>query len=478
MPNTKIKKDQKRELQFSVKKEDGGSTIQFILPYYSSNQVLPPELPDYNGLYGYNQAKERLLLSTPRAEGQWANAIGIAIAKMASLNWAVESNTPLRIKRAQEFLLNAGAGLGIFGWVPFLSAHLGAFLAIGRSFIEIERATPANGSKVINIHHLNPLKCRLTGDSQYPVNYMSGSGVRKLGWHQVIVIVDGLDPTEGEMNITIGAAERSYKSIAKLAALENYIYEKISGRRPQSLYFLGGAIQRHIDDAIEGSALDADRQGLRSFRGAAVQAVPGDVPLSLVEIALAELPDGFDAVQERERGDLSYSNSIGLDPQDLNPSLVGRQGLGGTGNQSVVLARKQRGRGLSAWMSQFSHAINELALTPATLFTFSDPSPEERQTEADISKTRAETRKIQIEDGEITADQARNLAVDEGDLPREFIEVDETGGNVLADDDKILAETKPTEIKPEDDSEVAQLLGDIEKFLEEKSTNSQQKRTL
>ncbi len=469
MPDTKIVEDPKRQLTFSVKKDDEGGYVQFILPYYYPNQVLPPELPVYSSFYGYNHGRERTLLITPRHEGQWASAIGIAIAKMASLNWAVESNTPLRIKRTQEWLLNAGAGLGVFGWVPFMAAHLGAYLGLGRAFIEIERATPANGSQVINIHHLNPLRCRLTGDPQYPVHYLSGDGVRKLGWHQVMVIVDMLDPTEGEMRLTMGATERAYKSIIKMAAIDSYVYEKVSGARPQALYFLGGAVQRHIKDAIEGSELDADRKGIMSFRGAAVQAVPGDIPLTLVTIPLAELPDGFDADQERDRADLIYANAIGLDPQDINPSLVGRQGLGSSGNQSVVLARKQRGRGLSAWMAQFSHALNELALNAKVLFTFSDPSPEEKQSEVDLSKTRAETRKIQIETGEITPDQARNLAVDDGDLPREFIEVDETGGNVLRDDAKILAEVKPPagegETGRQGEGEMEALVGDIEAFL-------------
>jgi len=191
----------------------------------------------------------------------------------------------------------------------------------------------------------------------------------------------------------------------------------------------------------------------------------------LVTIPLAELPDGFEATTERERADLIYANAIGLDPQDINPTIIGRQGLGSTGNQSVVLARKQRGRGLASWMTQFSQAMNELALNAGVLFTFSDPSTEEQKTEAEVSKIRAETRKIQIESGEITPEQSTNLAVDDGDLPREFIEVDETGGNVIRDDDKPLAQTQVSEedreaISVEGETEISKLISDVEKFLD------------
>jgi hypothetical protein len=453
--------DQKRKLQFSVKKDDydEGGTIQFIVPYYYYNNqlALPPDLPPYNTYYGYYHSRDSTLLSAPRHEGQWANALSIAISKMASLAWEVEGNIPLRLNRAQQWLLNAGAGMGIFGWVPFLSMHLRSYLGMGRAFIEIERATPANGSKVINIHHLNPLRCRLTGNPQKPVNYLSREGpVRQLHWHQVMILLDMPDPTEGEMGTDISATERAYRHITKMASIENYVYEKVSGRRPQALYFLGGAVQRHIDDAVTTAAQSSDRQGLVSFGQAAIQAMPGDVPLTLITIPLAELPDGFDAVQERERADLVYADAIGLDPQDLNPALVGRQGLGSTGNQSVVLSEKQKGRSLATWKQDFTHNVNELALDSATLFTFQQPDLRDQKLEAENAKTRAETRKIQIEDGEITPEQATNIAVDAGDLPREFLEEDVTGGNVVTDTDKPLAQAKPRAIRDDANGRAAE----------------------
>ena len=44
----------------------------------------------------------------------------------------------------------------------------------------------------------------------------------------------------------------------------------------------------------------------------------------------------------------------------------------------------------------------------------------------------------------LTADEARQLAVDAGDLPREFIASDETPGGVLGDEEKPLTEAPPT----------------------------------
>ena len=444
--------EQLRTLQFSVKKDEGG-TMTFILPAYDygNRQALPPRLPNHDyTVNSYYRSRDRILLSTPQYEAQWANAIGLAIAKNASLAWAVESDIALRRNRAHEWLLNAGAGIGLFGWVPFLSAHLRSYHTLGRAFIEIERATPANGSKVVNIHHLNPLRCRITGDNRFPVNYLSPDGkTRKLGWHQVMILQDLTDPTEGEMGLEMSAAERAYPQIIKLAAMEWYVYEKISGRRPLALHFLGGAVQRQIDDVIASGQEDASRQGLVSYMGAAVAAVPGDVPLSLVTIPLAELPDRFEPEAERLRADLLYANALGLDPQDLNPGLVGRQGLGSTGNQSEVLANKKTDRPLATWRQQFMHQLNQLALDDQTTFTFREADLVDQGKEAENAKLRAETRQIQIEGGEITPDQATNLAVDTGDLPREFIEEDVTGGGLLTDTDQPEREQQGGTDKPE-----------------------------
>lgn len=454
--------DQQRKLQFSVKKDDA-QHISFILPgyLYAHGMALPPMLPDQvGGFEGYYRVRDTILLSAPHYEGQWAAAVGIAISKMASLAWEVESDGPVLREKAQQMLLNAGAGMGIFGWVPFLSMNLRAHLAIARSFIEIERSSAARGSKIINVHHLNPLRCRLTGNPSKPVNFLTRDGdVRALGWHQVIPLIDMPDPTEGEYGIAMSATERAYRQIIKLSAIESYVYEKVSGKRPLAIYFLGGATQRHIDDALDSAVEDSERRNHLSYMGAVISAIPSDIPLNLVTVPLAELPDGFEAREERERADLVYANAIGLDPQDLSPSLVGRQGLGSTGNQSVVLAEKSEGRPLSLWRQQFTHNMNELALSDKVTFTFQDVvTLRDKKLDAEAAKLRAETRKLQVESGEITPDQARNLAVDEGDLPREFIEQDVTGGGKLTDADKPEAEEPQEEERPEPGTRNPELL--------------------
>ena len=82
--------------------------------------------------------------------------MSIAIAKMASMSWAIDTPSPLRRKRAQELLNRAGAGLGVFSWVPFLSVGLRGFLSLGMQFIEIERMTKTGGGKIVDLAQSKP----------------------------------------------------------------------------------------------------------------------------------------------------------------------------------------------------------------------------------------------------------------------------------------------------------------------------------
>lgn len=427
-----------RELKRSVKQGDDGRVVQFVVNYDTWRyKALPQQLPvDYGGWYGFNRPKDAVLLSTPHHAAMWASALGIAIKKRVSLAWEVSGEVAIRYRRAQQWLLNAGAGMGLFGWVPFLSMGLRSYYCTGVQYIEIERATSANGSRVINVHHLDPLKCCLTGDNETPVHYLADDGkVRPLKWHEVIIISSLPDPTEGRMGIMMSAAEQAYKRIILDAALERYVYERITGLSPNSIHFIGNALERHIEDAVRVAKDEASAQGLTAYMNAIMVPVPSDTPIGIASIDLASIPEKTDPDRERSRSDLIYAHVLDLDPQEVNPQLVGRQGLGSSGNQSVVLA--QKGRGYRSWEQQFTHQLNQLALDSKTTFTFVEDDVRDRQANADVRKTDAETEKILVETGITTPSQSLNNMVDGGYLPSEYLQAeDATASGSLADTEK------------------------------------------
>jgi len=317
----------------SVRKEDFShdGSLLFMVPFYPQSgarvKALPDELPAAER-WGYYSRRDMTLLDTVYHESMWADAIGIAVSKAAAWGWEIESTIPLRQKRAQSLLLR-GTTAGVFrGWVNFVSAHLRSFLLSGLAVVEVERASAAYTSQIVALNHLNPLRCIPTDDPQRPVQYVDVKGnVHTLYDWQVMAFPAMPDPV-GELNLKFSAAERAYKAIKLLAAIERYLYEKVSGKRALALHFIQGITSRHLEQAIKSSEEEQAMKGMYSYMGAACVPIPGDIPAQLLTVPLAELPDGFDAQALRDDAYIKYANAIGLDPNDIEPRVAQSRNLG------------------------------------------------------------------------------------------------------------------------------------------------------
>ncbi len=411
----------------SVKKDDfARGTIQFVFPsygydaYFKKAVVLPRRLPYFNRWAFYTE-RDWTLLTTPYHEAVWANTVAIATTKAAAWGWEAIGDVPLRRKRLHELCLYATVGVFV-GWVPFISAHLRSFLLTGKAIVEIERSTAAAGSRITALHHLNPLRCRFTDNPRKPVEYLDRRGqVHLLEHHQVMMFVDNPSPTEGDIYMQQSAAERVYDRIGTMEATHRYLYEKITGARALSYEFIQGVTQRMMEDAEKSSLMDRERSGNMLYRGVVAIPVPGDVPVQRVSIPIAEIPDGFAYQEIHDNTVIDYCASTGMDVNDVDPRLAQRASLG-SGAQAVILAEKEKGKGLSAWRRSWTDNLAMLVAGTDTKFAWSERSLDDEGKAAINMKTRVETRKVMQEAGEIDQDQARSLAADEGDIPKEFLD--------------------------------------------------------
>ena len=438
------------EKEQSVKKADyvdgasaQGSVLNFLIPAYSYHgggsyesafSTLPKQLPHY-ARYTFFQTKDIVLLATPHYEALWASAMAIATTKAAAWGWEVESTIPLRRKKAHDILMNSTAGV-FTGFVPFISAHLRSFLLTGKAVVEIERESKAVGSSVVALHHLNPLRCLFTDDPKTPVLYYDRLGqIHELKWWQVMLFGDNVDPTEGEYSLVMGSAERAYVQIATMAAVDRFLYEKVTGTRALSIEFIQGITRKTLEDALVSSDHEMERRGSLLYKGVVTVPIPGDIPMNRVSIPLAEIPDGFDAKGMRDYATIVYAGATGMDVNDLDPRLAQARNLG-SGAQSIVIAEKAKGKGLAAWRTQWANNMNLWVLDDKTTFTFHEENLDDMAKKADIGMKRAQKRATQVQTGEITNLESRNLAVDEGDLPEEFLQEDMTPATAIGPGDK------------------------------------------
>ncbi|MBP0119826.1 MAG: hypothetical protein ITD33_03050 [Nitrosarchaeum sp.] len=390
--------------------------------------ALPPELPPF-----WSSKRDDYLAATVFHEDMWQGAVGVATTKMAALGWEVKSEIGLRARKGHDLLMASEAGSG---WVNFISKHMQAFLLTGNgAFVEIVRASRSGGSRVLGLMHLDPHRCVRTGDPHIPVLYRDRKGaIHELRQHQVFMISDMPDHRELHFGVGHCAAERAYNTIYKLSAIEQFMREKVAGRKPLAIHFLSGVLKSHVEDILQSAQGEAARRGVQSYMGAAIATIAGDQPPTLVTVPLAEIPVGFVPQEERQNGYLIYARALGLDVQDLQPLSSGAMG---TATQSKVLDEKSKGMGATvAWRQAFTHMLNEFVFSEYVNFHFIEKDYRDQRAAQDVSTARGAFVGQIIQAGIITPQQGLQLLVDSKDLPRDFLPKDRTITEVYTDDER------------------------------------------
>jgi hypothetical protein len=404
-----------------------GVVNYFYMPQDSGSMFsLPPNLPQF-----WSQKRDDFLAATIYHEDMWQSAVGVATTKMAALGFMVKSEIGLRARKGHDLLMASEAGMG---WVNFISKHMQAFLLTGNgAFVEIVRATRSNGSRVLGLMHLDPHRCVRTGDPQIPVLYRDRRGaIHEMKDHQVFMLSDMPDHRELYYGVGHCAAERAYNTIYKMSAIEQFMREKVAGRKPLAIHFLSGVLKSHVDDILQSAQGEAARRGVQSYMGAAIATIAGDQPPQLVTVPLAEIPSGFVPEEERQNAYLIYARALGLDVQDIAPLSSGK-GLG-TATQSRVLDEKSKGMGATvAWRQAFTHMLNEFVFGEYVNFYFVEKDYRDEQNAAAVANARAQFVGSVIQSGIITAQQGLQMLVDYKDLPRDFLPSDQLAVEAYSD---------------------------------------------
>lgn len=390
---------------------------------------------------------DRVLLNTLRYESLWASAVAIYASKIATKGWYIQSRRPRLRSEFHDMLHRARIGTRT-GWVPFVVGVALSYLHCRAAFIEIERTAPGPTSRAVNLHVLNPLKCLLTNSRETPVLYLSDDGK----WHELrdyqVIVLSELN-TFGDLSLShgISAAHRSYKHIYKMASIEAYFLDKITGRRPQTLDLVSGISTEMLDDMRK--AYEAEQRIAANskvpfvkFRGSALSGLLTDKNIVHVRIPLSEIPDGFDRDLETRWAARNYANNTGIDMQDI---LELSGAAMGTGAQSTILHEKQKGRPPEMFATALAAEINRKVFPRDVTFAWYYRDLRDEQQVAANRKTRTETRKLQIESGELTVEQARIIAMQEGDIPPGIVQLPEGALDELPDDMKPFDESEYSE---------------------------------
>lgn len=434
-----------------------GFPLQIAIPQLAS-------LPSYTDLPPYwTWYRDVVLANTIHKEDMWSSAVGRTATKFAAHGYIVRdaSDSQRRVASSLELLRRANGGEG---WTVFaqkiiqdlLTTDNGVFIRIRRAndqavrvrvkgtsdddgFVELVQSS--SGARITGLYHLDSLRCMRTGNLAYPVRYQPLMGPSQLlRWDQVLFYSDMTSPRAELYGVGLCAASRAYKTISKLAALEQLIHEFITGGGANKLAFVGGVADSTLRNLIAAGQADAQAKGFTYYQGVILGAIPGDTPVTINEIMLKSLPEGFDAKTERDNAYLIYANAIGVPVQDIQP--LSGQGLG-TGTQSVILQEASRGVGIAAFLKWWEQTVSDRVLPATTELQFSNEYDlRDQEQQAKVRALRAQERSTRINSGEISPAIARQLAADSDDLPQSLIADDITPGGQLRDDEKPLSEAE------------------------------------
>jgi hypothetical protein len=436
----------------------GGVSLSFLMPWllaYAGYTDLPPY---------WSYARDVALSATIHREDMWASAVGKVATKFAAHGYVIKDSqdSQRRVSASQELFKRINGGEG---WVPtaekliqdWTTTDNGVFLRIRRAddtavkvrlkaaklpggYAEQEFTEVVQGSgagRITGLYHLDSLRCQRTGNLAYPVIYQPLYGAPQLlRWDQVLFNADMPSPRAGLLGVGLCAASRAYKTITTVAAGRQLFHEFITGGGANKLVLIGGLQEQTLRALLAAGVAENQAKGFVYYLGTILGAIPSDTPITVQEIILKSLPEGFDWKQYLDDAYVIYANAIGVPVQDIQP--LSGQGLG-TGTQTVILQEAARGVGIAAFLKWWEQTVSDRVLPATTELSFSNEYDlRDQEQKAKVTGMRASERATRIQSGEISPAIARQLAADSEDLPQDLIAVDVTPGGQLRDDQKPL----------------------------------------
>jgi len=381
-------------------------------------------------------ARDRLLSQTPHFETMWAALIFKLVLKKIAQGFRVEDadDSERRVKAAQRLILGYDGS-----YASGLQRGLQDYLLTDMGMVvEKARASSARGSKVVGLFHLDALRCWPTGDPNKPIVYWSYyGGYHLLDAEDVIRIVDLPSPRVELRGNGMCAASRAWSTILKLAAVEVYFREKITGTRNLAIHIINGISDKQLSTALSTSEDAREARGFVLYKGSTIiPMVEMAATPTVVTIPLAEVPDGFDVNEERTDAYRRYAHSAGANVEEFVPAPAGLN----TGLSTQIRDEANAGQGMASFDKNFELALTHTVFPGSTTFYMgTNQDWRDQKMKADAENARATKLKTYVDSGVISPLQALNAAVDAGDLDPAFLPEDRTQAGDVNDNEKLIS---------------------------------------
>lgn len=377
------------------------------------------------------------------------SAFTTVAARNAAFAWTFDGGARLTA-RAQHILQESNMGGGwrslmIRMTLDLLSQDNGAFIEVVK-----ERDDPS--SRTIGLLNLDAGQCWRTGDPRNPVLYTALDGTyHLLPWYKVLMFEEMPSGIQRLRGLQYSALTRILTTAQIYRDMQQYVREKVSGRNPSSLTFVGGVARNEIQDAMAKMEATANNEGRYRYGGHLM--IPGMSPdraVSVETVDFKSIPDGFDAAEEFNRFIDSLAMALLIDRQDLAPLTGGNLG---TSTQSEVLSRKTRGKGPALFQKLVEDKFNFFGVFgEGVTFRFEEQDAVQEREEAEARKVRADVYKVYYDMG-MPATVIWQMMADNGDLDEEYLALMDQQD---VTDDVTVTDEEPAENQSEMTADAAQ----------------------
>lgn len=291
------------------------------------------------------------------------------------------------------------------------------------------------GGVAYGVNYLDPAQCYRTYDPEYPVLYVDPIKGTRHQIHRSRVVMFSNMPMPNELARGVGFCplSRALLSVQLMQAIQEYRYEKTSGKFERAIGFGTGMTSQTLQGLLNQVQNEDENMGFARFGKIPFFVSPRkEVNLNLLD--LASVPDGFDLMNETEVYVMTIALAFGIDARELWAATQ----TGATKADASIQHMKTRGKGLADLITTIERAVNQFLMPEDMKFVYDFIDDEH---DAEVATTRqaktAYLSEIKREGG-LSGAQYQAMLIHEGILDE----------NVLAEAEQIadLPEENPTDM--------------------------------
>lgn len=374
------------------------------------------EVPEYST---NSRKRDEWLIKFARSEPHLIGALQQAVSIDVNRGWELIGGRN-QVNRFRAALHNYWGAPGLVGWRNGISVTSSSFYNTDINSI-VELGRDGKGGPVRGFYHVDPTRCSLTGDMDFPLKYYNGSKYDYWSYEDFIRISSLPDTREKFNGLGFCAVSRCLNLALTMWAVNRHDQESLAARAPKGLLLVTGYSEQDWEDAMEAREEDLTSRERAYFGGVAVLATTATEGIDAKLIALSQLPKELNRKEFVDLTMYGYALAFGYDPSEFWPVQFGSLGRGDEAN---LQSEKATAKGGLSFALGFQDQIQQV-LPDTVLFQFQERDDRGELIAAEVKQEKATFVKIMAEMREttnqvFTNEQIMQLAIEEGLIPAEW----------------------------------------------------------